>query len=137
MKKNLSGTTLQTYLHILRRGKEKIGVRELMRELKMKSPSHAYYHLDKLVSLGLLEKKFGDYYIVKNIKVEYLKDFIYLGNRLIPKFFFYTSFFFTILIFSILYPKTLEFYWYIALFSSLSGFIISLYESFVSMRKLR
>ena len=137
MKENLSGTTLQVYLYILRSGKEKIGVRELMREMHMKSPSHAYYHLDKLVSLGLLEKKFGDYYIVKSVKVDYLKDFVYLGNRLVPRFLFYTSFFLVILIFAIIYPAINEFYWYITFSSSTIGFAVSLYESIVSLRRLR
>jgi DNA-binding transcriptional ArsR family regulator len=136
MSKELSGTTLKVYLHILRSGKEKIGVRELMRDLNMKSPSHAYYHLDKLVSLGLLEKKYGDYYLIKNIKIDLLKDYLFIGNKLIPRFLFYTTFFLTIFIFTVIFPRPMELYWYIALSSSLIGFIISLYESIVSWRKI-
>lgn len=137
MSKELSGTTLQVYLYILKRGKEKIGVRELMRELNMKTPSHAYYHLDKLVSLGLLEKRFGDYYLVKDVKIDYLKEFIFLGNYLIPKFFFYMAFFVVILIVSIIFPRPYELYWFITFLSSLVGFIISLYEALTSWKKLR
>jgi len=135
--KDLQGTTLRVYLHILRSGRERIGVRELMREMNMKTPSHAYYHLDKLVSMGLLEKKYGDYYIVKSIKIEYLKDFVFIGSSLVPKFIFYSVFFFVILLFSITFPRVFELYWYITLVSSLTGFSVALYESIVSLRKIR
>ena len=136
MSKELSGTTLKVYLHILRSGKEKIGVRELMRDMNMKSPSHAYYHLDKLVSLGFLEKKYGDYYLVKNIKIDLLKDYLFIGNKLIPRFLFYTTFFLTIFVFTLVFPRPMELYWYIAISSSLTGFVISLYESIISWRKI-
>lgn len=133
---DLQGTTLKVYLHILKRGGERIGVRELMRELNMKTPSHAYYHLDKLVSMGLLEKKYGDYYIVRNVKIEYLKDFIFIGRSLIPKFLFYTIFFLTILIYTLIYPRLYELYWYITLFSSATAVVLSTYETIKSIKKL-
>jgi len=133
----LRGTTLKVYIHIIKSGKEKIGVRELMRELGMKTPSHAYYHLDKLVSMGLLEKRYGDYYIVRNVKVDYLKDFIFIGKNIVPKFFFYTVFFLIIVIYSLIFPRIFEQYYYITIMSSLVGFIFSLYETISAYRKLR
>ena len=135
--KDLQGTTLRVYLHILRSGKERIGVRELMREMNMKTPSHAYYHLDKLVSMGLLEKKYGDYYIVKNVKIDYLKGFVFIGSSLVPKFIFYSVFFLVILLYSIVFPRVYELYWYITLVSSSIGFSVALYESLSSLRRLR
>jgi DNA-binding transcriptional ArsR family regulator len=135
--KELQGTTLKVYLHILKSGKERIGVRELMRDMNMKTPSHAYYHLDKLVSIGLLEKRYGDYYIVKNIKIEYLRDFIFIGSSLIPKFLFYSVFFIVILIYSIIFPRIYELYWYITVISSAAGFTVAIYETLISMRKIQ
>lgn len=137
MNKELHGTTLKVYLHILKRGKDKIGVRELMRELGMKTPSHAYYHLDKLVSLGLLEKKYGDYYLNRNVKIDYLRNFIIASGFIIPKFLFYTMFYLVILIFSMLMPRYNELYWYITLASSIVGVITSLYQTIISYRRIR
>jgi hypothetical protein len=133
----LHGTTLKVYLHIIRSGRERIGVRELMRELNMKTPSHAHYHLEKLVSLGLLEKKYGDYYIIKNVKIDYLREFILIGRNIVPKFLFYTIFFTIILIFSIIFRRPFEFYWYLTVILTSTGTIISLYETIRSFRKLR
>ncbi len=135
--KDLQGTTLKVYLHILRSGRERIGVRELMREMNMKTPSHAYYHLDKLVSMGLLEKKYGDYYIVKNVKIDYLKEFVFIGSSLIPKFIFYSVFFIVIFIYSILFPRPHELYWYITIISSITGSLVAIYESIISLRKIK
>lgn len=135
--KELSGTTLRVYLHILKKGKERVGVRELMRELNMKSPSHAYYHLDKLVSLGLLRKEHGEYYLNKDVKVDYLKDYVFLGSKLVPRFFLYTLLFLTILVFSLALPRLDELYWYVTLLLSTVGFLVSLYESASSIKKLR
>jgi len=133
----LRGTTLKVYIHIIKSGREKIGVRELMRELSMKTPSHAYYHLDKLVSMGLLKKKYGDYYVVKNVKIDYLKDFIFIGRNIVPKFFFYTVFFLIIIIYGLIFPRIFELYYYIAIMSSIVGFIFSSYETISAYRKLR
>ncbi|HIE36890.1 TPA: hypothetical protein EYP83_01875 [Candidatus Geothermarchaeota archaeon] len=137
MSKELHGTTLKVYLHILRRGKDKIGVRELMRELGMKTPSHAYYHLDKLVTIGLLEKKYGDYYINKNIKIDYLRDFIITSGLIIPKFLFYTMFNLVIFLYSLIAPNIHELYWYITIISSSIGTAISMYQTIMSYKKLK
>lgn len=133
----LQGTTLRVYIHILRSGRERIGVRELMRDFGMKTPSHAYYHLDKLASMGLLEKRHGDYYIVKNVKIDYLKDFIFVGRTLVPKFLFYTIFFFSIFIYGIIFPRPFELYYFITVISSGVGVMISVYEVIASLRRIR
>ncbi len=137
MTEELHGTTLKVYLHILKRGKDRIGVRELMRELGMKTPSHAYYHLDKLVSLGLLEKKYGDYYLNRNVKIDYLREFIITSGLIIPKFLFYTMFYLVILIFSLVLPRYDELYWYITLMSSIAGVITSFYQTIISYKKIK
>ncbi len=132
----LSGTTLKVYLYILKSGKEKVGVREVMRGLNMKTPSHAYYHLDKLASMGLLRKKHGDYYIVRELKIDYLRDFLLIGKTLIPKFLFFFLYFTTIFIFSLIYMRPYELFWYITVTTTLSGSIISLYQTISTYRKI-
>jgi len=133
----LTGTTLKVYLYILRSGRDYVGVREIMRALNMKTPSHAYYHLDKLVRKGLLTKKYGEYYLVKNVKIDFLREYIILGSSIVPKFAFYTAFFLTILIYSLLIPRPYELYWYIALSSSLVASIFGMVESIRSWRRLK
>ncbi len=133
----LTGTTLKVYLYILKSGKDYVGVRELMRALNMKTPSHAYYHLDKLVRKGLLVKKYGEYYLVKNVKIDFLRDYIILGSSIVPKFAFYTAFFITILFYSLLFPRPHEFYWYITTLSSLIASIFGVVESVHGWRRIR
>lgn len=133
----MTGTTLKVYLYILRSGRDYVGVREIMRALNMKTPSHAYYHLDKLVRKGLLTKKYGEYYLVKNVKIDFLREYIILGSSIVPKFAFYTAFFLTILIYSLLIPRPYELYWYIALSSSLVASIFGMVESIRSWRRLK
>lgn len=133
----LTGTTLKVYLYILRSGKDYVGVREIMRALNMKTPSHAYYHLDKLVRKGLLTKKYGEYHLVKSVRIDFLRDYIILGSSIVPKFVFYTAFFLTIFIYSVLLPRPYEFYWYITLSSSLIASIFGIIESIRGWRRIR
>ncbi len=133
----IRGTTLKVYLYILRSGRDNIGVREVMRALNMKTPSHAYYHLDKLVRHGLLERRHGEYYLVKSVRLDFLREYIIIGGSIVPKFMFYTSFFLTILIFTLLFPRPYELFWYVSLASSLTASIYGLWESIRSWRRLR
>ena len=133
---DLQGTTLRVYLYILRTGKDKVGVREVMRGMGMKSPSHAYYHLDKLVHMGLLEKKYGDYYVRRDVKIDYLRDFVFMGRYIVPRLLFLSVFFLVILVYSLLFPSPGQAYWYISLMASLVGATVSLFEALRSYRRL-
>ncbi len=134
---DLRGTTLKVYLYILRSGRDRVGVREVMRALDMKTPSHAYYHLDKLVRNGLLYKKYGEYYLVKNIRIDFLRDYILWGTNIIPKFVFYAAFFITILIYSLIFPRPYELYWYITISISLTASIYGVAEAIRSWRRIK
>ena len=136
MERELYGTTLKVYLYIVKSGREKVGVREVMRGLGMKSPSHAYYHLDKLVSMGLLEKRFGDYYLVKKVSISQLRDFIFIGRWIIPRFTFITVFFLAMLIYTIASYRPYELFWIISLISNLFGVVIGVYYIVESRRRL-
>jgi len=85
----LKGKTLLIYMHILKAGKETIGVREIQRALNFSSPSVAAYHLQKLQDLGLVENAYGDYHLIKEVRVGVLRSFVSFGGFMLPRYLFY------------------------------------------------
>ena len=85
----LKGKTLLVYMHILKAGQDAVGVREVQRALSLSSPSVAAYHLQKLQELGLVENVYGDYRLVREVKVGVLRSFVSFGGFMLPKFLFY------------------------------------------------
>jgi len=86
----LKGRTLQIYWYLLRDPSSSIGVREVQRSLGLSSPSVAAHHLNKLLSLGLVEKTVrGEYLLNQEIKVGLLKFFSRMGRFLVPRHLFY------------------------------------------------
>jgi len=95
----LKGKTLLVYWFMLRSPDSPVGVREIQRNLGFSSPSIAAHHLDKLLSLGLVEKSLrGEYYLKKEVKVGILKFFTRLGRFMIPRYLFYSVWFSTMLV---------------------------------------
>jgi hypothetical protein len=95
----LKGKTLLVYWFMLRSPGSKVGVREIQRTLGFSSPSVASYHLDKLCSLGLVDKSvIGEYFIKEDVKVGVLSFFTRLGRFLVPRYLFYSVLFSTMLI---------------------------------------
>ena len=87
---NLKGKTLQIYWYMLRNPKMSVGVRQVQRSLDLSSPSVAAHHLEKLLSLGLVEKTVrGEYLVKQEIKVGLVKFFSRMGRFLVPRYFFY------------------------------------------------
>ncbi|MDH5483575.1 MAG: hypothetical protein OEY22_11975, partial [Candidatus Bathyarchaeota archaeon] len=77
----------------------RVGVREVQRKLGFSSPSVAVYHLDKLMSLELVEKTVtGEYVLISEVKTGLLRFFTRLGRFLIPRYLFYSVWFTTMLI---------------------------------------
>jgi len=85
----LKGKTLLVYMYLLKNSSEAVGVREIQRSLGFSSPSVSSYHLTKLQDLGLVENVYGDYRVVKEVKVGVLRQFITLGGVILPRFLFY------------------------------------------------
>ena len=86
----LKGKTLQIYWYLLRDPDSSVGVRQVQRALGLSSPSVASHHLDKLLSLGLVEKTIrGEYLLNQEIKVGLLKFFSRMGKFLVPRHLFY------------------------------------------------
>jgi DNA-binding transcriptional ArsR family regulator len=94
----LKGKTLQIYWYMLRSPGSHVGVREIQRTLHLSSPSVASHHLEKLVSLGLVDKtRIGEYYITQEVKIGLLRFFTRLGRFLVPRYLFYSVLFTTML----------------------------------------
>jgi len=89
----LKGKTLRVYWYLLKSGGSNVGVREVQRALRFSSPTLAAYHLDKLVELGLVEKEHGEYFLVKEVKVGVLKQFMRVGAFMLPRYLFYATMF--------------------------------------------
>ncbi|MEM2431260.1 MAG: hypothetical protein QXX94_04785 [Candidatus Bathyarchaeia archaeon] len=101
---HLKGKTLLVYLFMLKSQNSPVGVREIQRALGFSSPSVAAHHLEKLCSLGLVEKTpRGEYYVAREVKVGVLRFFTRLGRFMVPRFLFYSIWFTTMLIFYLIF----------------------------------
>ena len=95
----LKGKTLQVYWYLLRSPSSMVGVREVQRVLGLSSPSVAAHHLEKLLSLGLVEKsERGEYILVQEVRVGLLRFFTKLGRFLVPRYLFYSVWLSTMLV---------------------------------------
>lgn len=90
----LEGTTLKVYLYIVRENKP-VGPRDVMRGASLSSPSVAYRHLQKLETIGLLQKDaYGEYVVKEKANI---KGHLWIGRSLVPRLMFYSFFFIGIL----------------------------------------
>jgi hypothetical protein len=106
----LKGKTLQIYWYLLKDPSSSVGVREVQRSLGLSSPSVAAHHLDKLLSLGLVEKTTrGEYLLNQEVKVGLLKFFSRMGRFLVPRHLFYAIWLSTMLA---IYLVVYNFIWY-------------------------
>jgi len=102
----LKGLTLRVYWHLLKTRNEPIGVRSVQRALGMSSPSVALHHLEKLRSLGLVEKdSTGEYHLTEQVEVGVLQNFVGVLGFLLPRHLFFSAMFTVMLVlYPILYP---------------------------------
>lgn len=97
VEKEVKGTTLKVYLYILRNGP--VRMRDIQRGLGFSTPSLAYYHVDKLLNLNLVEQDEDGLYVAsKSTVLSILKPYIVFKGRLIPRLLFYAVFFTSFLI---------------------------------------
>jgi len=130
----LKGTTLRVYWHLLRTGKPTT-LRRLQKSLGLSSPSVASYHLEKLRDLDLVKKDRGDYELKKTVSFEVMKSFVRVSRLMIPRYMFYTTFFFTLLIvFMVGYTSSLSIQGIFAVVFGVSGLIITAYETWRQWR---
>ncbi|MFQ5758383.1 MAG: hypothetical protein ACE5IF_01750 [Candidatus Bathyarchaeia archaeon] len=125
----LKGNTLRVYWHLLHTSQNTVGPREVQRELGFSSPALADYHLKKLVTLGLVEKRLGEYRLVREVNVGVLKQFIKLGTLILPRYTLYATLFTTLLIFYITQLRAINFYSLYALILGTLATAILWYET--------
>ena len=123
----LRGKTLTVYLYLLKHGKA-MGVREVQKGLGFSSPSVAFHHLDKLVSLGIVEKDNYDRYVLaKKVDSGILHSFVSIGGLNLPRLGFYAAFFTTIAVsYLVLNRGVLDLY---ALIGTVGGSAVFWYET--------
>jgi hypothetical protein len=90
----LEGNTLSVYAFVVKEGKP-VGPREVMRGANLSSPSTAYRQLQKLESLGLIEKNVYGAYVAK--EKTSISGHVWVGKNLVPRIICYSLFFFGIL----------------------------------------
>jgi len=134
LESQLKGTTLRVYWHLLRSGRPTT-LRRLQKSLGLSSPSVASYHLEKLRDLDLVKKDRGDYELKKTVSFEVMKSFVRVSRLMIPRYMFYTTFFFTLLIvFMVGYASSLSIQGIFAVVFGVSGLIITAYETWRQWR---
>lgn len=125
--------TFRVYVYMMRA--KEATARDVYRALGMSSPSLALLHLDKLVGLGLLEKKYGDYHIASKRRVGVLRFFYLVGRWFVPRPLFYSLFFASMtVVFLALTPRS-ESYLIPAVVSLLSA-LVNIYEALCFYRLL-
>ena len=91
----LQGVTLKVYLYVVKKHRP-VGPRDVMRGVRLSSPSVAYRHLQKLETMGLLAKSdYGNYIVKKKVAV---RGYVWVGRILVPNPLVYSSIFLGILI---------------------------------------
>jgi hypothetical protein len=79
-------------LYVLKNGASDL--RDIQHALKLSTPSLAFYHLSKLVQLGVVSKTAdGKYVVVSDISAELLDGYVKFGRQIIPQLFFLTLIF--------------------------------------------
>lgn len=126
----LKGNTLRVYWHLLQSPNDTAGPRKTQRELGFSSPALAVYHLDKLVGLGLVEKKLGEYRLLKKVDVGILRQFIRVGTFVLPRYLLYATLFTTLLVFYTTQVRTFNFYSVFAFVFGILATGIMWYETF-------
>ena len=129
----LKGLTLRVYWHVLSLNKkESIGTRSVQRALGLSSPSVASHHLEKLKTLGLLEKDAtGEYRLVGLVKVGVLRNFVGVLGVLLPRYLFYSTMFTAMLVlYPIIYPPNFSAHNLMAFVFGISAVVVSWNETF-------
>ena len=135
----LKGVTLKVYCFLLQANKP-IGPRELQRALRLKSSSHAHYHLQKHLDLGFVEKTPQNEYIlkekfkVKSIKINVLTDYILIGGKFWPKLSFIVAFLGSTVIIGVITALTIGYKF--TFFYLISSIIVVLGYSFYELMRL-
>ena len=137
----LEGITLSVYLYVVKRGRP-VGPRDVMKGIKLSSPSVAYRHLQKLEDAGYLAKnEYGEYTVTRKANI---RGYVWLGRHLLPKMSFYALVFLAILvvelaIFLVHFAiETYEFKVFFSLLTAITGlaFAVFMVEGALQIRRV-
>ncbi len=131
----LKGNTLRVYWYVMNADKQTVGVREVQRALSFSSPTLALYHLDKLRDLGLVSKETGEYRLIKEVKVDVLKQFMRVGRIFVPRFSLYAVFFTVLSVYYALSIGILDFFTFFGLSFGVAGAGIFWFETWKAWRQ--
>lgn len=131
----LKGNTLRVYWYVLNASGKVVGVREVQRALGFSSPTLALYHLDKLKDLGLVGKESGEYRLVKEVKVDVLKQFMRVGKVFVPRFALYAVLFTALTIYYVIQLHFTDITALLGLFFGAGGSAIFWFESVKTWRQ--
>jgi len=126
----LEGITLSVYLYVVKQGKP-VGPREVMKGANLSSPSVAYRHLEKLETLGVLQKNEHGEYTAKG--KAHVKGYAWVGRRIMPKMLIYAIVFLGILIVELIVlalhyaVETYEFKIFFLLLTLITGLAMALF----------
>jgi len=131
----LKGNTLRVYWYVMNASQQTVGVREVQRALDFSSPTLALYHLDKLKDLGLVSKESGEYRLIKEVKVDVLKQFLKLGTWFVPRFALYAALFTVLFVYYVLILPDLSVYTLFGLIFGGAGSAIFWFETWKAWRQ--
>ena len=126
----LEGITLSVYLYVVKGGRP-AGPRDVMKGIRLSSPSVAYRHLQKLEDAGYLAKnEYGEYSVMRKANI---RGYVWLSRRLLPKMWLYALVFLGILVveFAIFLVhfaiETYEFKIFFTLLTIITGFAFGVF----------
>ena len=137
----LEGITLSVYLYVVKRGRP-VGPRDVMKGVKLSSPSVAYRHLQKLEESGYIAKnEYGEYTVMRKANI---RGYVWLGSLLLPKMWLYALVFLAILvaelaIFLVHFAiETYEFKVFFSLLTAITGlaFAVFMVEGALQIRRV-
>ena len=132
----LKGNTLRVYWFVMNASNQTVGVREAQRALNFSSPTLALYHLDKLRDLGLVSRDTNGYRLIKEVKVDVLKQFMKLpGQFFVPRFALYAVLFTALTIYFALNLVAIDFFAFFGLLFGGLGSVIFWFESIKTWRQ--
>lgn len=131
----LKGNTLRVYWYVMNANKQTVGVREVQRALNFSSPTLSLYHLDKLKDLGLVSKDSGEYRLIKEVKVDVLKQFMRLGRVFVPRFALYASFFTALFVYYLLIIPDLNLFTFFGIIFGGAGSAIFWFETWKAWKQ--
>jgi hypothetical protein len=128
----LEGTTRRVFRFVYHQ-RTPVGISDIQRGLGLSSPSVAYYHVNKLLSVGLLKEDGSGYSVEKNV----FEGMVRVRKRVVPLHSAYVAFLLTALVamLSVLHPTELSADYLFAVIVMFVVTMVAVYEAFTVSKK--